>query len=189
MTIRKLIISLAGTLALLSAPCLSADENATKPEKTEVSAEIAWGQVFPDGLLKAGEKSADAKKDFSALNGKFVAIYHSASWCGPCRMFTPQLVTFYEENQADIEVIFISADNSEEAMLNYIEKENMKWLVAPFGKKPNLKLGGGIPELLVVSPNGEPFLRISGSGRNTPDPRLAKLREKMNDWLKENAKE
>ena len=30
------------------------------------------------------------------IEGKFVGIYFSAAWCGPCREFTPLLQKFYE---------------------------------------------------------------------------------------------
>jgi nucleoredoxin len=66
----------------------------------------------------------------STLDGKLVALYFSASWCRPCVMFTPVLTQKYNEIKASedadkLEVIFISADQSEEEANHYYEK--MPW--------------------------------------------------------------
>ncbi|CAA0818255.1 Probable nucleoredoxin 1 [Striga hermonthica] len=49
------------------------------------------------------------------LKGKTVGLYFSASWCGPCQRFTPNLVEAYNElKQVDkFEVIFIFADQDD----------------------------------------------------------------------------
>lgn len=157
---------------------------ASAAEETDVPAASApWEKMFPDGLIKAGQRASAAKKNYKALEGKFVGVYHSASWCGPCRFFTPQLVKFYERNKKDFEVVFFSADKSEDDMKSYVKKDKMKWLAVPFGKKPNAGVGNGIPELLVFSPDGALFTKISGSSGQSPDPRLADLRTKMDEWL------
>lgn len=190
MITRKIIAPIAGTLAMLSfvsAPCLFAEEDAPAPETATEKADV-WEKMFPDGIIKAGQKASTAKKDHKALEGKFVGVYHSAIWCGPCRMFTPKLVKFHSKNKKDFEVVFVSADKSEDDMKRYAKTDKMKWLAAPFGKNPNVKLGGGIPELLVFAPDGTLFTRIAGSSREEKDPRLVDLREKMDAWFKENAK-
>lgn len=156
---------------------------ASVAEESGVPAAAPWEKMFPDGLIKAGQKASSAQKNYKALEGKFVGVYHSASWCGPCRLFTPQLVKFYAKNKKDFEVVFFSADNSEDDMKGYVKKDKMKWLAVPFGKKPNAGFGGGIPELLVFSPDGALFTKISGSSGQSPDPRLADLRKKMDEWL------
>ena len=127
----KKIISLflfalcAGALLSASAyaqekPTAPAEEKSNKPAKAE---EHDWKNVFPDGLIKAGEKADKAKPDaVKTLKGKFVAVYNSASWCGPCRVFTPELVKFYKKNQKQMEIIFKSADRTEDAMIAYAKK-------------------------------------------------------------------
>ena len=64
---------------------LSAGEEVAE-EKTFPDDEI----VLPQVLLNAsGEQVA---KD--VLEKKYVGLYFSASWCGPCRKFTPKLIEF-----------------------------------------------------------------------------------------------
>ena len=43
---------------------------------------------------------------------KIVMLYFSASWCPPCKQFTPMLATFYQsmKGHRSLEIIFISAD-------------------------------------------------------------------------------
>ena len=61
---------------------------------------------------------------------KAIAVYFSASWCGPCRQFTPQLVKAYHEIKArhpEFEIIFVSADRDERSMKRYMTDANMPW--------------------------------------------------------------
>ena len=45
---------------------------------------------FRDGDLHPCEDNVQASK-------KLYAFYYSASWCAPCRQFTPRLVQFYQD--------------------------------------------------------------------------------------------
>ncbi|KAE8704953.1 putative nucleoredoxin 1-2 [Hibiscus syriacus] len=55
--------------------------------------------------------NADQVK-IDSLKGKKLGLYFSASWCGPCRRFTPNLIEVYSalSSKGDFEVIFVSAD-------------------------------------------------------------------------------
>lgn len=96
-----------------------------------------------------------------ALAGKVVAVYFSASWCGPCRNFTPQLAALYKQTKAqgkNFEVVFCSADHSDEDFESYYGG-HMPWLAIPFEDDKKDQLSGkfqvrGIPKLSILSPTG-----------------------------------
>ena len=52
-----------------------------------------------------------------------MGLYFSASWCPPCRTFTPKLVEFHKANKDKFEVLLVSADNSSKAQANYMHKD------------------------------------------------------------------
>ena len=80
--------------------------------------------LLPKTLLdQKGDKVPAA-----ALEGKFIGLYFSASWCGPCRAFTPSLVKFREAHKSQFEVILVGADGSPKAQANYMKKYKMPWL-------------------------------------------------------------
>ena len=61
-------------------------------------------------VTKDGEVTISGDDYFS---GKVLGLYFSASWCGPCRSFTPKLSAKYRElTEAgkNFEIIFVSAD-------------------------------------------------------------------------------
>ena len=103
------------------------------------------------------------------LRGKMVCVYFSASWCGPCRMFTPKLVKFYKAaaRANGLEVVLVCRDRTEKAMFNYMKNDLMPWYAVPFGAPEGTalmrELGiGGIPTLAVFAPDGR---LITQSGR------------------------
>lgn len=54
-------------------------------------------KLFKSSLVTHGASGAVEKVATSTLAGKVVGIYMSASWCGPCRQYTPQLIQFYNQ--------------------------------------------------------------------------------------------
>ena len=118
-----------------------------------------FSEKFPEKLINAKGKEV---KTSTALKGKMVAVYFSASWCGPCRGFTPKLVDFYKSiaKKENIEIIFVSLDKEDKAMMNYMKKYKMPWLAIPFDAEERTNLQktlrvSGIPHLIVFDSEGK----------------------------------
>lgn len=114
---------------------------------------------FPPSLVNAKGKRISTAK---ALHGKTVAVYFSASWCGPCKGFTPKLVKFYKKNakKHNIEVVFVSSDKNSQAMMDYMQEDSMPWAAVPFNSSKRLQIKkehrvNGIPTLIVFDANGK----------------------------------
>merc|ERR1711988_988807 len=76
-------------------------------------------------LLDKDLKPVDVDK--VANGAPLVGLYFSAHWCGPCRAFTPKLVTFKQmlaEEDVDLPIIFASSDRDEAAMKEYFATMN-----------------------------------------------------------------
>jgi thiol-disulfide isomerase/thioredoxin len=127
------------------------------------------------------EKADGSKvKTTDALEGrKNVLIYFTASWCGPCRRFTPDLVKYANEHEkaTDFTIILVGSDRSADAQQSYMEKSKMPFLAVPFGSDAAKKIkqkyaGSGIPNLLILDETGAV---LKGSyetdGRYSPENR------------------
>ncbi|CAG9577852.1 tryparedoxin [Leishmania major strain Friedlin] len=73
------------------------------------------------------------------LAGKTFFFYFSASWCPPCRGFTPQLVEFYKKHakSKNFEVMLISWDEEADDFAEYYKK--MPWLALPFEDRKGME--------------------------------------------------
>jgi nucleoredoxin len=94
------------------------------------------------------------------LDGKYIGLYFSAHWCGPCRGFTPQLSETYNKLKGEgknFEIIFVSSDRDEESFNEY--RSEMPWLALPFANRDgkaalSSKFGvQGIPTLVILDPD------------------------------------
>lgn len=115
------------------------------------------------GLLGTTLVRADGREvPVASLAGKTVGLYFSASWCGPCQVFTPDLVTAYREITGaghPFEIVLVSSDVSPDDMFAYMRDKEMPWLAVPFDRSTSRTLGSrygvrGIPSLVVLAPDG-----------------------------------
>jgi len=114
--------------------------------------------LFPSTLLSKGNVAVNTA---DALAGKVVGVYFSAHWCGPCRQFTPQLANLYQQIKAtgkSFEIVFCSADNSEEEFNSYYS--SMPWLAINYTDDEREQFMAkfkvsGIPKLCILAPSGQ----------------------------------
>lgn len=73
----------------------------------------------------------------------YYAFYFAANWCPACSQFTPQLARYYKKNIAfanpKFEIIFVSRDNSQKEMEDYMLKSNMPFPALRFSD-PNREI-------------------------------------------------
>jgi nucleoredoxin len=130
----------------------------------------------------------DIKGDLTgpAVEGspKYTALYFSAHWCPPCRMFTPKLVEWYNNfkpKHPDFELVFVSSDRDQAAMEEYIKGDNMPWPAVKFDQAQNetfRKFGSsGIPYLVLIDNEGNAVTAQPDNEWQSPQEVLSKIEE------------
>jgi thiol-disulfide isomerase/thioredoxin len=68
----------------------------------------------------------------SSSSSTTLLLYFSASWCPPCKAFTPNLVKYYDHVNREgkkVEIIMIPCEARAGDDVAYAERYNMKWLM------------------------------------------------------------
>eukprot|EP00030_Apusomonadida_sp_AF-17_P000427 a174521_437.p1 GENE.a174521_437~~a174521_437.p1 ORF type:complete len:423 (+),score=165.01 a174521_437:45-1271(+) len=133
-------------------------------------------ETIGETLVTSG---GDVRPRDEALAGKYVALYFSASWCGPCKQFTPLLKQAYEAINANgqrLEVVFVSADRDDASFAKYYA--TMPWLAVPFGDEAIDALNErfkiqGIPSLVLLDVGAQRVLLDDATSSIREDPTAA----------------
>jgi thiol-disulfide isomerase/thioredoxin len=139
--------------------------------------------LLGDATLVDAQGQAQTVAASGLAERELILVYGSASWCPPCRAFTPKLVSFHRDHAVaqGLEVLLLSSDETPDEAVAYLRDYRMPWLMVAKGDSAEARLyrgypSRGIPYLLVFDREGR--LRIDGRGRGPSEV----LRELEASW-------
>ena len=147
-------------------------------------ASSSLADVVGDSFLATDGKTP-VKLDKVCEEADLIGLYFSAHWCGPCRGFTPKLVTFMQmlkEDGVNFPVVFGSGDKDDQAMQEYFASmTGENWFAFPFADERINALKkkyavSGIPWLVVLDREGNLVA-------NEADTDVPKGPEAFKEWL------
>jgi peroxiredoxin len=189
-----LIVLLVGTLiGLLS--CNSSNRPATPPTSptttTNPRSRVPTGlSTLPPNVLQAELPTASgAPIKLGDYSGKVLFVNLWATWCGPCRVETPELVKLNKEFQArGVEMFGLSTENPEESaekVREFIEDYRVTYHVGwatPEVAATLMQGRGSIPQSFIISRQGRIVRRFIGYNPEATPPQL---RQALEDALAE----
>jgi len=117
----------------------------------------------------------------SSFRGKYVLLDFWASWCGPCRQESPNVVRAYNKYKGSkFDILSVSLDNDKDAWLKAIDKDQLTWthvsdLNAWESTVVRLYHVEGIPATFLIDPKGVVVAR---------DLRGSELDQKLEELLR-----
>ena len=153
------------------------------------SARVA--NALPRQVLEAENRAASGATPIKLANysGKVMLINLWATWCGPCRMETPELVKLHKEYQSrGVEMIGLSTENpdaSARSVSEFIREFNVDYQIgwAKIEVAQILMQGRtSIPQSFIIARDGRVVRRFIGFN---PDTTPTQLKEALEQALKE----
>lgn len=196
-----LVLSLVGALGISS--CSSGDEPHSSPPAVSSSSSSAPPRnppvrsappsavlTLPPGVIDAELKAVTGGPiKLSSYAGKVLLVNLWATWCGPCRMETPELVKLHQEfHSQGVEIIGLSTEDpvdSEESVREFVHNFNVDYRVGWSGPQVASALMQGrdaIPQSFVISRTGHIVKRFVGfNPQVTPGQIREAIQEALND--------
>ncbi len=145
------VIAVLGVIALLGFGVVTKGEQALEVGETVPSAELEF--LAPEGSGFAGQTTS-----VDDYRGQWVLLNIWASWCGPCKDESPDLVDFQDEQSgADFTVLGIQTQDGTDDGLQFVEEFGLNY--------PSIRDGSGdyaddlgasgVPETILVDPEGK----------------------------------
>lgn len=113
----------------------------------------AIGDVVPNIPFSTIDGEEFATND---LLGKVVVVNAFASWCGPCRVETPELVRYYQSNQDRVVLIGLNVGENEAAVSSYQQDFSVSYplVLDQSGKLAEQFRPRGLPTTWFIDPQG-----------------------------------
>jgi thiol-disulfide isomerase/thioredoxin len=202
-----LVLSLVAAFGASS--CSSGDER--RPEPPAPSAPVA-GNAAPAPVIKSVPPApasavltslpasvvnvemramTGAPIKLSNYDGKVLIVNLWATWCGPCRMETPELVKLYKEFRSKgLEIVGLSTENPDtttEAVKQFAQDHNVNYRIGWATPEVSITLMQGreaIPQSFIISRTGKVMKRFVGFNPNSTP---ALIKEAVEEALNEKA--
>lgn len=161
-------------------PAVPPTRNAPPPPLTTLPASVI------DAELRA---VTGAPIKLSSYAGKVLLVNLWATWCGPCRLETPELVKLNKEFRSQgLEVVGLSTENpddSAESVREFVHNFKVDYRVGWSGQQVAVALMQGrdaIPQSFIISRSGRVVKRFVGfNPTSTPDQIREAIQEALND--------
>ncbi|MGC1481523.1 MAG: thioredoxin-like domain-containing protein [Chthoniobacterales bacterium] len=165
-----------GRAQYVEKPFLSEADLAWIEEQAASEITAASAAASPDAKIPAalaGNLLDDRGDAASILNAdgsapKHYLFYYSASWCGPCVAFSPDLVRFYKKMKgrgASFETVLVPSDKTRDAEVAYLKDHRMPWPGIDLDKSPVREVPnntyGYIPSMILTDADGNILLSVS----------------------------
>jgi thiol-disulfide isomerase/thioredoxin len=161
-----------------------------RPNPAPPSVSTTLSQDMRDAELPTINGSSIKLANYS---GKVVLVNLWATWCGPCRMETPELVRLHKEYASKgLAMVGLSTENPEasaEQVRNFVRDYNVDYQIG--WATPEVAMGfmqltgrNAIPQSFIIGPQGQVLNRFVGfNAASTPE----QLRQAIETALSNNA--
>ena len=181
-TTRRIIFTLIVLMlvALFFGSSCNSNDRTTTTTATD-SVYPALPPVVLQTELRAASGSPIKLSDYS---GKVLLVNLWATWCGPCRLETPELVKLHREYQArGVEMVGLSTENpdaSAQRVVDFVKAFNVDYHVGWATPEVALTLMQGrdsIPQSFIITREGRILKRFIGFSPATTPPQLRQALE------------
>jgi len=146
--------------------------------------------TLPRQVLEAENKAASgAPIKLGNYSGKVLLVNLWATWCGPCRMETPELVRLHKEFQSrGVEMIGLSTENpdaSARSVSDFVREFNVDYQIGwakPEVAQIMMQGRTSIPQSFIIARDGRVIRRFIGFN---PETTPTQLKEALEQALKE----